>query len=275
MNTYWRTKFAWSFSRHNLWLECRRRWWYQYIGCWDAGPEKDEIWRLKRLTNRYFFPGNVVHGMIAGVFKSFLRGVEPDGAAVIKQADFLLAQPDPKQFIETENGVGLSRQDIAMMRQVGSQCLSNFFKILPRYLSMQVRGIEESIEFRVDDTPVTAKLDLACETEDGMILVTDWKTGKDDPGEARTSDQMTNYIHAKATTTSLEVIGEYAYLKTGSIYPAARTAKDVDRLRNLIRTSSALMLKPSADEDFVAEPEKGARTCLGCNYLRICKSAQR
>lgn len=71
-------KFSWSNSRHDLFEECKRKYFYEYYGFWNgwkdiASEEARTLYRLKQLDNRYMWKGNTVHDAIAFLLKSRLH----------------------------------------------------------------------------------------------------------------------------------------------------------------------------------------------------------
>ncbi len=75
--------FSWSNSRHRMFEECKRKYYYQYYGYWKGwlheAPERVRtIYRLKQLDNRYLWKGTLVHEGVAFLLKGALTGSEPD-----------------------------------------------------------------------------------------------------------------------------------------------------------------------------------------------------
>ncbi len=76
---YFKNTFSWSFSRNNLFHECKRKYYYNYYGYWDRwskNQDKDSISRilyvLKNLDNRWSWKGKAIHREVAMVLKQLV-----------------------------------------------------------------------------------------------------------------------------------------------------------------------------------------------------------
>src|SRR5690606_12639367 len=71
--------FSWSKSRHEKFSECLRAYYLHYYFSWggwtyDASPEAQAAWRLKKLTNRFAWVGTVVHDAIRDTLLAIQAG---------------------------------------------------------------------------------------------------------------------------------------------------------------------------------------------------------
>ena len=76
-------EFSWSVSRHNIFKECKRKYYFNHYGFWngwkdDASDRKRLLYRLKKLENRYTWKGNTVHEAIAFLLKARLQNKNLD-----------------------------------------------------------------------------------------------------------------------------------------------------------------------------------------------------
>lgn len=270
MNDRWRQKFAWSFSRGETWKKCRRRYYFNYIAGWEPGPQKDRIWELKKLWAMPLFKGRTIHDLIAEAIKG---QKPPDLPLMVRKLADVFQAVRPSQFVEVVNGGRLDSADMDMASMDARVQLASFCNVIyPQLSEYTIRDVEMERRFSLDpSTPATAKIDLRLETFDGMIVLLDWKTGKEDPLEANNSCQLTTYILSEVISgTPLDQVGaELVYLRGGKRYPTDRAELQLDIQREEITDSCREMLAVKSIEDFPATPSRF--NCGLCNFATICK----
>src|SRR5262245_39407157 len=75
-------EFSWSKSRDGVFLECPRRYWFQYYGSWGgweigADPRTREIYVLKQVKSRQMWAGERVHAAIERSLKMMRASSRP------------------------------------------------------------------------------------------------------------------------------------------------------------------------------------------------------
>jgi len=222
-------EFSWSFSRHNIFEECPKKYWYTYYGSWEGwlaysnfGPKKKAdplaayLYAMKQMQSVPMYVGTVVHNSIEKTVKNYQRSKkwpELEDMILLAQADFEKGLKDcqeerwrtsPKKFsnfIEAyypDTGKDLEALKIAGLEKVG-RCITNWYNssIRSKYLSSAQTsfvGVEELDSFYVDDIyKVWVVMDLATtwQQSDGeKYILFDWKSGK---ATDKTIDQLYTY----------------------------------------------------------------------------------
>lgn len=75
-------EFSWSFSRHNVFTECQKKYWYTYYGSWEGWPKTpydsrtsidplaSYLYALKQIQHLPMFVGSCVHEAIEHALKA-------------------------------------------------------------------------------------------------------------------------------------------------------------------------------------------------------------
>ena len=134
----------------------------------------------------------------------------------------------------------------------------------------------EKIEsFDLNGTKVWVSLDLITEADNGMKVVTDWKTGKEDFISIDENKQIGVYVlwvHMKHKIPIERIRGEIVYLKTGKTVSTEKTEQQLKDLEDFITTNAKIMLDARSKDDFPASPD---RKCKGCNFATICEEGKK
>lgn len=105
---------------------------------------------------------------------------------------------------------------------------------------------------------------------DGTLILTDWKTGRDDD-EYETELQMAAYVlWAKEyyTLSSDDIGTELVFLKTGATKPFAFFEEQLREVQDMILREFAAMNASYEYEDFPVRPSQ--RECLSCKFAEVC-----
>jgi hypothetical protein len=293
--------FSWSRSRDGTFHDCRRRYFYQYYGCWggwEAGAPEEvrHLWILKQLATRQMWAGRTVHEAIEMALHVFREGrevpVEPFIADVIERMRGEWRQSRDGHYRETPRTTALFEHEYAvalkpevwqaLSRNVAT-CLRNFFR-LPLLAAIRKTVPEHwSIEhwsrtFEFEGTPIWMAPDFGFWTEEGRLVLVDWKTGASDPEV--TAFQLGCYaLYAREVLdvppTRVELYE--ANLREPLVTPLAwsedRLGAVVERLRLSIRSMKAYLADAEANravlEDF--ERTEELRLCRWCNFRVVCR----
>jgi hypothetical protein len=293
--------FSWSRSRDATFHDCRRRYFYHYYGCWGgweaSAPEATRrLWVLKQLATRQMWAGRAVHEAIEMALHVFRDGrevpVEPFIADVIERMRGEWRQSRQGQYREAPRTTALFEHEYAvplkpevwqaLSRNV-AVCLRNFFR-LPLLAAIRKTAPEHwSIEhwsrtFEFEGTPIWMAPDFGFWTEEGRLVLVDWKTGASDPDE--TAFQLGCYaLYAREVldVPPARVDLYEANLREPRVTPLAwsenRLGAVVERLRLSIRSMKAYLADPEANvavlEDF--ERTEELRICRWCNFRAVCR----
>ena len=281
--------FSWSVSRHDTFESCRRRYFYSYY----AAQEDPEIHRLKKLSALPLWAGSVVHETIEAFLKE--RDAMPsvtEQEAIVHAAvhgrmlgDWKDSEAGALRFrlFEHEYQTPIEAEDKKIVVGIVRRSLRNFFRS-PTLLDALAAGranwltIEDLISFKVGETDVFLRMDLAYRRADGRVVIVDWKTGR---GEGRFSEvQLAGYaLYASRqgwAKSPEEIETELAYLALPRYVRRTLDAQKLERAQAFIEKSASrmktLLLDPLLNlarlEDFpmIDRPQ----LCRRCNFRRLC-----
>ena len=212
--------FTWSKSRHEKFSDCRRAYYLHYYGSWGgwengASEEAQQLFTLKRLSNRFNWAGNVVHARIRDVLRMLQAERAVDGGAVIQRAhdlmrrDFVYSRsksywdggkrrPDFTGLVEHEYDEPITAEEWRRNWDTVEQGLRWFLaspwidrarSLLPHQWVEVDEGAQKS-NFDLEGVKVFAIPDFVFRDEANQITVVDWKTGQMRDGY---QDQVVGY----------------------------------------------------------------------------------
>lgn len=283
------SEFSWSVSRHDCFATCRRRYFYSYY----AAPDDPEIQRLKRLSALPLWAGSVVHETIEKVLKSHDRlPSDVEQEALVRSAvhsqmlgEWRQSEAGSPHFrlFEHEYQVPVDPEDKKIAVGTVMRSLRNFFKsetLRQAFAAGRERWltVEDLVSFKVGETTVYLRMDLAYRRDDGRVVIVDWKTGR---GEGRFNEvQLAGYalcaVEHGWVQEPEQILTELAYLAIPRYVRRSVDRAKLAHARSFIAKSAgnmkALLLDPIANlarlEDFpmIDRP----RVCRRCNYRRLC-----
>lgn len=282
-------EFSWSVSRHDTFYSCRRKYYYSYY----ASNEDPEIHRLKKLSALPLWAGSLVHETIETFLKTRDQiPSETEQQAMIHAAvhgqmlsDWRESEGGSLRFrlFEHEYQVPVEKEDKKIVVGTVMWSLRAFFRseTLREALALgrdRWLTVEDLVSFAVDGVTVFLRMDLAYRTQDGRVVIVDWKTGRNEGRFAET--QLAGYalyaVEQGWVQEPEEIQTELAYLAVPRFVRRSVDRKRVEAARSFIRKSAGtmreLLLDPVANlarlEDFsrIDRP----RVCRRCNYRRLC-----
>lgn len=300
-----KNEFSWSFSRDNLFRECRRKYFYNYYGSWGGWKKDsaDEITRtlyvLKNLVNRKIWKGDAVHKEISRVLKSYQStGIFSDYDNSVKRTTNIMRSEfrfskkkeywNTSQSLRKVNALYEHEYDIELADEEWKNsyndvliCLDNFYKsqICDVLKSIDVDDIVtiDSItptEFDFNNEKIFVNLDLAY-MYDGKLKIVDWKTGS---AETNPLQFVVYTFHCyEILGIPLEDITVIEYnLLEDMKYTYNYSEKDINNAKEYILKSIGEMksclydpLENSAEiYDFPRTEEEWK--CSNCNFRKIC-----
>ncbi len=298
-----KNEFTWSYSRHGVFSECRRKYWLNHYGFWfgwdreRATTRQRELYIQKNLTTLPMWIGTVVHDAAESCLRSLVRRRQPVQERVV---DMALSRArrnlqdsregawrwDPKRrpgfqfhyYEQEENPVWIEEAFETIRAQIEGLFESRVFRQMARYPA-RILEVEELLSIDVQGIPVWVKLDGLMRGKDGGVVVVDWKTGK---------------FHAdKSVDQQLGVYGLYALqrwvdsperikamhvnLREGKWRVFELTAELLTETTAFISESAGQMKALLQDvddnlaeeEDFPMLPEGDLR-CRRCRFRRDC-----
>ena len=310
-------EFAWSASRASGFAECRRRHYYQYYGGWggwkaSAPAERRTMYQLGKLTRMPMVAGDAVHQSLARYFR-LQPAHTADEAEITDYALEILR----RKFRESRDGewrrsaskhAHLAEhhynepmmEDRSAVAEYGKgfvdrirTCVHGFFT------APGLAGVREaspkSYVFVEDDqtafesfdyegTKIYGSPDFAYRSDDGVVHLYDWKTGKPSRHDAFQLHVYAVYARQR-WDVPLEKFAAYdAYLATGEVKPCGITPDSLAEAEQQIENSidGMRMLHFDADrslgdpEDFPRIPLDApeSRACGRCRFRELCGRAE-
>jgi CRISPR/Cas system-associated exonuclease Cas4 (RecB family) len=293
--------FSWSMSRHRVFSECPRQYYYRHYGSWGgwdeaADPRTRQIYVLKQLGNRFTLAGQVVHEVVAEVLNKHRYGVEASLEAAqasalerlreaFRQSRALAYRESPRDaqgLFEHEYAEPVPDSEWRRMKDRVMKCLEHFYASQIREIILGV-GIENWLpidaidSFVFDGVTVYVAPDFAIRNMQGNALLIDWKTGRSESQDDRM--QIVCYglfARAKWGIDPARAVGELHYLLTRQhaivTLDESSLAEGMDLMRASIRDMRALLADPEqnlAMENAFPRVDD-ALVCERCNFRKIC-----
>jgi hypothetical protein len=173
-------------------------------------------------------------------------------------------------FTEYHNGEKIPNSFFACIEENGKTCLHTFFGKWPDYTNRECLRHEEYDHFKIGDTGVTVKVDFAGRMPDGTLVLTDWKTGRDDD-EYETELQMAAYVLWAMQYYRMrpdDIRTELVFLKTGVTKSYSFFWEQVFEVQEMIPRVFAAMNAFYEYRDFPDRPSQ--RECLSCKFAEVC-----
>jgi CRISPR/Cas system-associated exonuclease Cas4 (RecB family) len=268
---------SWSYTRHRVWNRCQRQYYFDYIAQYvktGAIVDPEKIRGLKAFNSKYVLQGQLIHDILNEQIKLACnkKPMDPAGAMnTLSKKIALHKNIGGEMFTEYHNGEKINDSFFTRITDDGKMCLETFFQtVWPAYGERECLRHEEFDHFTIGDVAVTVKADFISRLPNGTIVVTDWKTGRDDD-EYETELQMAVYVlwAMQYYRKSPDEVGtELVYLKTRETKPYAFFPERLDEVKEMIMTEFAAMNVSYEYRDFPAKPDP--RECLSCRFTGVC-----
>lgn len=298
-------EFSWSNSRHKTFLDCTRKYYYQYYEShngweYEAPEENKAAYRLKNLKNIPILFGDVIHKVIDQQLKNFLNGkmlfTEREMVDLVthhlnkayldstKNRAHWIRKPKQYQMLhEIYYGKGLSPDEISSAKTKLRLCAANFFKsktyqdILNK-LEMQVLHSEDFQTFEVNGVDVFVVLDFVYkDVSQEKWVVVDWKTGKESEEDRKQLALYALFLAQKQGIPIEDIVLRNEYLLTGKNQEYQLTQFEIDSAQVLMNESIYHMLgylenpaknKPLPIDQF---EKNSSNKCQRCNFKEKCE----
>ncbi|MFW6133981.1 MAG: PD-(D/E)XK nuclease family protein [Elusimicrobiota bacterium] len=296
--------WCWSSSRKRTFLECKRKYYYNYYlshNGWneDAPDDSKKAYRLKKLTGIHLLLGIAVHEVAEYTCKIISSmNKKPDKKTLIDKVRFILNKAwkeskkphlwfnQPNRYFmlhEFYYGDGLSSSIINKVKE-------KMYNTVPNILhsgtvnnlldsdDCNIKISEDMDTFDVQGTPIYAVPDLVYENGEGKWVVVDWKSGKEHDSHPRQINVYSLYLTEKFGIEPEDIIGKMEYLLTGKCLNINVTRETVEQARSDIIKSIKEMQQYLLDKEknIPVEMEKfpltkHPRLCRWCNFYEMDK----
>ena len=213
-------------------------------------PEK--IRYLKNFDSKFVVQGQLVHAIIDQQIQLHCENkpMDPVGAVSTYLRKVARYKDMATELLtEYRNGEQLNGSFFTYMEQSGKTCLDIFFgTVWPEYANRECLRHEEFDRFRIGDVEVTVKVDFTSRLSNGTIVLSDWKTGRDD-NEYETELQMATYA-----------LWAMQYLQARPRYDHERTSLFEDQGDKAVSLfCRAVMRSPGGDNKGICGDERALR----------------
>jgi hypothetical protein len=267
---------TWSFTKHRVWNRCQRQYYFEYIAPYiKSAPvvDPEKIRWLKNFTSKFVMQGQLIHDIIDQQIQLHCdkKPMDPAGALNAFSKKVLLYKGiGGETFTEYHNGEKIPNSFFTYIEENGKTCLQTFFGKWPDYRSRECLRHEEFDHFSIGDVGVTVKVDFVGKMPDDTLILTDWKTGRDDD-DYETELQMAAYVLWAMQYYRMrpdDISTELVFLKTGGTKSFAFFWEQLFEVQKLIAREFAEMNASYEYGDFPARPSQ--RECLSCKFAEVC-----
>ncbi|MFA5237812.1 MAG: PD-(D/E)XK nuclease family protein [Methanoregula sp.] len=270
---------TWSFTKHRVWNRCQRQYYYEYIAPYvktGAVVFPEKIRWLKNFSSKFVVQGQLIHDIIdqqieLACDKKPMDFFEAESVFAKKVSNYRAVGGET--FTEYHNGEKIPDSFFTYILENGKTCLHTFFAKWPEFAKRECLRHEQFDHFSIGDVGVTVRVDFAAKMPDGTIVLSDWKTGRDDD-EYESELQMAAYVLWAEEFYNLgpdEIGTELVFLKTGATRPYAFYEEQLRDVRVQIVREFAAMNASYEFSDFPARPFM--RECLSCKFAEVCPEA--
>lgn len=294
---------SWSHSRDLLFQDCQRKYFYQYYAShngWlrDSAPEAQKAYRLKQLSNLYLTFGDAVHQIAYMYVQKWERQhhlfsereLQDKLRHMLNRA--FLDSKDVAQWWEAPKKrtmlhemyyfQQLPEKTVATIKERMSVCLDNLLasesvQELMHTPGHQVIEMEQLNEFWLNNIKLYVKLDLLYKRSDGMWIIVDWKTGKEDERIEEQLHLYAYFLHHERGLPLDKIEVRTEYLLSGTCERTTVTEADLEQLELKIYQSMGSM-KDNLEDPEQNRPKPASEftgttsefTCRTCNFREIC-----
>ncbi|MFY9982962.1 MAG: PD-(D/E)XK nuclease family protein [Methanoregula sp.] len=271
---------TWSFTKHRVWNRCQRQYYYEYIAPYvksGAIVDPEKIRYFKNFDSKFVVQGQLIHDIIDQQIQLHCENKPMNPAEAMSTYLRKVARyKDMATELLTEyrNGEQFGGSFFEGMEESGKTCLDTFFGMVwPEYANRECLRHEEFDRFRIGDVEVTVKVDFASRLPNGTIVLSDWKTGRDD-NEYETELQMAAYVLWAMQYYKLGpdmIKSELVFLKTEETKTYPFFVERLCEIQEMITREFSTMNASYEFPDFPARPSQ--RECMSCKFAKVCPEA--
>jgi len=295
-----KNEFSWSKSRDGLFNECKRKYYFNYYGCWGGweptAPERiRKLYILKNLSTRQMWIGQVVHSIIKYYLIKLKSGEQVNSSHLIfilkkrlkedfeySETGFYKKFPKKCGLIEHEYEMLISKDEWDELFKYAEKCIMNFYnsdilKEIKREDIDKWLFLEDFLSFDFEGTKVYLSIDFAIKDKDNRVVLYDWKTGKERDVEMDVQLACyALYVLQKWNLSPDRIIIKKFNVALGKEDEFKATTQIIEDIKDYMRKSIEDMKNILKDkENNIAEEDSFPKTtnisnCLRCNFKKIC-----
>lgn len=267
---------TWSFTKHTLWKQCKRAYYYRYIGTalWDSDEfDVDELKQLKNLDGKHVIKGKIIHDLLEEQIEAHHRQQQMNEGRTKEECVRRVEEyrKEPEKIVEYYNGEKVDEYFFDRMRTDGIDQLDMFFGVVwPQLANFAYLRHEKFDRFTIENTPAIVKVDYISKDAQGNVTISDWKTGADNE-DYENSLQIGGYALWAMEYYGLrseQITSQLVYLTTGTIRQYEFSEEELENIKGLIISDFEQMNQTYEIETFVPAPTQ--RKCISCQFDSIC-----
>ncbi|GIK36914.1 MAG: hypothetical protein BroJett011_07470 [Chloroflexota bacterium] len=269
---------AWSFTKHRLWEECKRAYYYRYIGAalrYSPDFNIQQVKQLKKLDKRFALQGALIHQVLDDQLKQHYLGLSLDEQVARNRYIELVEQSRhnaQNQLVEYYNGAPVNQAFFDRVRENGLDQISLFFGVIwPQLGGLKYLRHEQFDRVKIGEIEGIVKVDYVSQTQEGTIVISDWKTGADDE-EYENDLQIGTYVLWATqfyAVPSAKIKSELIYLTTSARRTHEFPNEQLQNIEQLIVSDFEAMNRTYEINYFEPVPEPAK--CLSCPFAQICR----
>ena len=279
---------GWSVSRYDKFCLCRRQYYYDYYGKYDAEFPRFKINALKSMTSVALETGNIVHDTIKAFLERLLKSEKPvDSGKFLDFAQKLtneyccsktFSEIYYRQAEKIDTGRIFENVKLGLQNFLGSERCR---WIIEKAITNKTGWVIEPPgygETRIDGMKTYCKVDFLFPV-DGELFILDWKTGKAD--EKKHSKQLTGYAAWASNNFGKDasrIFPVTAYLLPQYLESSVRLNEaDIRAFAGTVKAETGQMyaMLKDVERNIPKDKQEFAKTvntkiCGFCNYRELC-----
>jgi len=295
-------RYGFSFSAFKTFAECPRRWWISKVVAWygwqlSAPADRRLAYVLGKMNSAPEISGKIIHEYAAWLCRTE-KNRRPAADVLLERyrnaMDEALVdslshgwESDPKRCVNLWEHYYRS-EDAA--RAKISQVIDESSSAIPNLLeSASLRriddganllSVEELVEFQIDGSLAWAQIDLGVRDSDGVVWITDWKTGKPRNDDAAQAGLYAVYCWRARDVEPARIRVCLEYLRPGTSAEYSYSEEELLGIKKAV-TRATRTIRVRLPDPKVNTSSKDAfpmteneRVCSRCKLLHVCKGTR-
>jgi hypothetical protein len=236
-----------------------------------------KIKRLKGLKSKFVVQGTLVHDSIEDQITQHYLGRDVNQVSAQEKYlkclnGFQITADD--MITEYFNGELIDPAFFDSIRTSGIEMLDTFFKIVwPNLKPLEYLSHEQFDKFTIETVPVTVKLDYITKNNDGKLVLSDWKTGKERRENNLQIGAYVLFAMERYDKAPEDIFSEIIYLgSSGRNRPYKFSTNQLDEFKEIVISDFVRMNASYEMDSFPADPSP--KKCINCPFASICPDSR-
>lgn len=288
-----KNEFSWSLSRHNLFNQCKKAYYFHYYASWggwldEAPPSRKSLYRLKQIkTEKEWLDELILEAMAKAIKKEIEPSIHSIKSYCFRKAYAQLISLQNKEYLEDPKKLSLfskyyGRESVSDIKERISDRMNNIFEALncESVISMlnknylDIISSNEFVKFSLGEIPIWCKTGFIYHDND-EITINNFRFNdfREDAAWAFSGAIVLIYAlkNLLRHNKKLEVAATFVYdKKTLPVYSCMNTRETAE----IILSSAKDMvryLSPDNDANKDNFPKcSDKEKCRTCNFMEAC-----